>query len=231
MNEPRPDRVRRYFDALVGPNGHLIEFGRRAFLDRRTVTPATPDDEAMLAGFDLVRRYVGTLQTAFDDYTTRQPQTFPAFTLRLQRARTMLSVIAEGNDNFMSAMDSVGFTDAERRSQSARFTLLQPDPQVASNLRLPDITVADFTDEVDQLSTVDGQAYLADSGQYGLDLVTDQADRLFRLLAPVLANVKAGGIANLNSLPTVAQVLTHERVSWALDDLIQQFSSLADLAA
>jgi hypothetical protein len=143
----------------------------------------------------------------------------------------MLAVIGEGNDNFMSAMDSVGFTDAERRSQSARFTLLQSDPITASNLQLPDITVADFTDEVDQLTSTDGPAYLADSGQFGLDLVTDQADRLFRLLAPVLANVKSGGVADLNSLPTLGQVLTHERVSWALDDLVQQFSSLADLAA
>jgi hypothetical protein len=57
INEPRSDRVKRYFDALVGPNGHLIQFGRHAFLDGTTVTPTTADDEAMLAGFELVRQH------------------------------------------------------------------------------------------------------------------------------------------------------------------------------
>jgi hypothetical protein len=51
------------------------------------------------------------------------------------------------------------------------------------------------------------------------------------VIVPILAHVKTTGTLNLNSMPVVAQVLAHERVSWALDDLFNQMSALADLGA
>src|SRR5262249_54254439 len=154
-----------YLAALRSPNGSLNEFGRNAFLDRANVSPTTPDDEAMIAGLDLLRNYVGLLQTSWNNYYNKrqaQPNSlpFPLFKLRLQRASVMLPGVGEGTNNFMSAMDSVGFTEHERRSQSAKFTQLAANPQ--QPLGLPDITVGHLTDELDRISNVDGPAYLAD---------------------------------------------------------------------
>ena len=230
VDEPRDDRVERYFKALEGPDGTLSQFGRAAYLVRDLVAPVTTDDEAMLAGFQLLESYVSILRTTWDDYrkqTGRATGTirYPMFSQRLQRASVMLPVLSAGNDAFMSAMDSVGFSAAERRSEAARLTTLSPPGN-----DLPGITVADLTDEFDQLANTDGPSYLADAGQYGLQLLTDQADRLFRLLAPVLARLRFAGAPSLYSQSPVAQVLTHERVSWALDDLFRQLDALAELA-
>jgi hypothetical protein len=247
VEEPREDRVTSYFAALRGPNGTLKEFARRAFLDRSLVTPVTPDDEATMAGFDLLTNYVDLLQASFASYigaVTQRPNSlqFPLFTLRLQRASVMLPVLGEGVNNFMQAMDSVGFTERERRSQAAKFTLLSlvppppprpagAAPQVPANPLLPDITVSDFTDEVDRLANTDGPAYLADSGEYGLAQVADQAHRLFMELGPIMAWIPPATEPNINSLPLVAQVLAHERVNWSLQDLFRQMDALAALAA
>jgi hypothetical protein len=228
VDEPRPDRVERYLSAL---DEHLARFGETAFLDRRFVAPPSTDDEGMLAGYDLVRSYAATLRQIWNEY--RRPRnrlTFPLFSQRLQRASVMLPVLAEGNANFMSAMDSVGYTTAERRSQAARFIELLP-PGRRGGSAVPDITVGDLTDEVDSLATSDGPAYLADGGQYGLELLADQADRIFFNIAPVLIRVRAGATSAPTYQPIVAQVLMHERVSWALDDLFHQLDALADLAA
>ena len=79
----------------------------------------------------------------------------------------MMPVIAEANNNFMAAMDSIGFTENERRSTAARFTGIgtgKPD--------LPDFTVSDLTDWIDRFASMEGPVNLTDSGQYGLEFVT-----------------------------------------------------------
>ena len=69
---------------------------------------------------------------------------------------------------------------------------------------------------------------LADSGQFGLSFVTLQADTLFWQILPVLAYTRATSI-ELNASHVLVQVLTHECVSWALDDLLTQINALANL--
>jgi len=231
VDEPRAQRVETYLSQLRGPNGHLIQLGDRAFLDLRRVVPTTLDDEAQLAGYQLLVNYVRILREIWNNYQGNSQSSkslrYPEFSLRLSRASVLLPVIAEGNNNFMSALDSIGFTETERRSSASRFTSLGNDP----NLPLPDITINDLTEWVDRFASLESPQYLADSGQYGLEFVTDQADRLFWVLVPVLAFTKTPLTLNLNGLPIVAQALTHERVSWALDDLVNQLKALADLAA
>ena len=65
----------------------------------------------------------------------------------------MMPVIAEANNNFMSAIDSIGFTENERRSTAARFTGIgtgKPD--------LPDFTVSDLTDWIDRFASMEGRS-------------------------------------------------------------------------
>lgn len=235
-DEPRFDRLESYLAALEGPNGSLAKFGDRAFLNR-SIAAVTPDDEAMIAGFELLTNYVGLLGTAFRRYFDRKkdrPKSldFPEFSLRLQRASVMLSVVSDGTNNFMLAMDAVGFTERERRSQSAKLSSLVDPKLLPTKGRqgLRDITVGDLTDELDKVSNVDGPAYLADSGQYGLGLLTDQAHRLFLLIAPIFAHLQDVAVNNQKVSP-LGQVLIHERVNWALDDLFRQLDVLAGLAA
>jgi hypothetical protein len=229
VDEPRSQRVETYFSQLRGPNGHLLQLGERAFLNRRGAIPTTLSDESQVAGYELLVSYVQILQDVWNKYGGKSGTNslrYPEFSLRLSRASVLLPVIAEGNNNLMSALDSIGFTEAERRSSASRFTSLGN----GSNLRLPDITVNDFTEWVDRFASLEGPKYLADSGQYGLEFVTDQANSLFWVLAPVLAFTKSSTL-NLSGLPIVTQALTHERVSWALNDLVNQLQALADLAA
>jgi hypothetical protein len=230
VDEPRSQRVETYFDQLRGPNGHLIQFGERAFLTRRRVTPATLDDEAQIAGYDLLVNYVRILREIWNNYTSKSQSpkslNFPEFSLRLSRASVLLPVIAQGNTNLMSALDSIGFTEDERRSSASRFTTLG-----TGQIKLPDITFNDLNEWIDRFSSLEAPGILADSGQYGLEFVTDQADQIFWVIVPILASIKSPLSLNLSGRPIVAQALTHERVSWALDDLVNQLKALADLAA
>jgi hypothetical protein len=233
IDEPRADRVNTYFDQLQGPNGHLIQFGQRAFLDRSLVIPATVEDETQIAGFDLLKNYVNTLNQIWDIYQDKASSpkflNYPEFSLRLSRASVLLSVIVEGNANFMAALDSIGFTETERRSSASRFTTLgKSQPGLPP---LPDITVNDLNEWIDRFASLEAPANLADSGQYGLEFVTDQAHGLFKVFVPIVAFIRTTNQTNLNRLPIVAQALLHERVSWALDDLNNQLKALADLAA
>jgi hypothetical protein len=231
VDEPRAPRVVNYFDQLRGVNGHLQQFGDRAFLDQRRVVPTTLDDEAQVAGYDLLVNYVRILREIWDNFQgsaqSAKSLRFPEFSLRLSRASVLLPVIAEGNQNFMSALDSIGFTETVRRSSASRFTTLGNDPQ----LRPPDMTVSDLNEWFDRFASLEGPRYLADSGQYGLEFVTDQADRLFWVLVPILAFIKTQLTLNLGGQPILVQALNHERVRWSLDDLVNQLKALADLAA
>jgi hypothetical protein len=236
VDEPRSQRIDNYFTQLRGPNGHLLQLGDRAFLTRSRVVPTTLEDEAQIAGYDLLVNYVRILKEVWDNFrgNSQSPKSlqYPEFSLRLSRASVLLPTIAEGNNNFMSALDSIGFTETERRSSASRFSDLGNNPKLPSpNLSLPDLTVADLTEWIDRFASLEAPRYLADSGQYGLESVADQADSIFWVLVPILAYTKTQPTLNLNGQPIVIQALNHERVSWALDDLFNQLKSLADLAA
>jgi hypothetical protein len=262
VDEPRKERVEVYLNQLTGVNGHLAQFGDRTFLNRK-IAPATIDDESQIAGYKLLTNYANILKEIWAGfYKDKKPSSSLNFSLRLSRASRLLSVIAEGNNNFMSALDSIGFTETERRSRAGSFSTLGaydytlkglPEPTflaIADQLQqlfpditidnrtitftqiLPDITIYDFTDWVDRFASLEGPQYLADSGQYGLNFVTEQANRIFWVLVPVLAHISDTSTnLNLSSQPIVAQALNHERVTWALHDLLNQLNALADQAA
>lgn len=226
LDEPRPDRVESYLDALTGPNGHLTLFGQRALLDG-SIVAATAVDEQQIAGFNLLRNYADLLRQTWRRYNAKKQatvQAYPVFTERLSRASVLMPVIAEGNSNLMSAMDSIGFSENERRSNAANFLTLGSGAPA-----LPNMTVNDLNEWIERFGSQEGPEALRD--QYGLEFATGQADRLFTVMARILAHVKSTAVTNLNSLPVIAQVLVHERVSWALDDLFNQLRALADLAA
>lgn len=230
-DEPRASRVRVYLNALVGPDGHVAKFGATALIDGR-VAAVSSDDEQQIAGFALLQSYAEMLPQIWDTYSaetrTRPPSaTFRIrpYTERLARASIMMPVIAAANNNFMAAMDSIGFTDAERRSTAARFTGIGNGPPT-----LPDMTVNDLTDWIDRFASFEGPSNLTDSGQYGLEFVTLQSNDLFWVFVAILAHVQEDPVT-LSSQQIVAQALTHERVMWSLSDLLNQFNALADLAA
>lgn len=227
VDEPRSQRVDTYFDQLIGPNGHLYQFGDRAFLDRRHGVPATLEDEAQVAGYELIKNYAESLREVWERYNKPAKSTaFPLFGERLSRASVLLPVIAEGNINFMSALDSIGFTENVRRSSASKFTTLG-----IGEPPLPDITVNDLNEWIDRFASLEAPHILSDSGQYGLQFVTDQADSIFWTIVPILAFTKTAPSLDLSSNKIVAQALEHERVTWALDDLVNQLNALADLAA
>lgn len=215
---------------MKGPDGFLGQFGRSALLERSLATATTTADESQIAGFELLLNYVDSLEASWKRYLEQtdpnQQVNVPMFSERLSRASILLPAIAGSNVSFMAAMDSIGFTENERRSSAAKFTTMG-----TGNPPLPAITVNDLNEWLDRFADIEAPYLLADSGQYGLDFVTNQADKLFLVVVPILAHIKAARTLNLNDMPLLAKVLVHERVSWSLDELLAQLGALADLAA
>jgi hypothetical protein len=151
-------------------------------------------------------------------------------------------VVAQATVDFSNALESVGLSEDERRSRASRFSTLDVasieifrDGGNASNQIstigrwLPDITVSDLIDWLDQYANMEAPSAL--DSVYGIDFVTDQADRLFWTIAPVVAHLKTTSSLNSSSQSTLAQVLSNERVGWALDNLLSQIHELANLGA
>jgi hypothetical protein len=102
-----------------------------------------------------------------------------------------------------------------------------PDPNYLSTW-LPKITVSDLIDWLDRYSNIEAPSALEST--YGIDFVTDQADRLFWTIAPVVANLKTIISIDSSSQSTLKQILSNERVTWALDNILSQLNALAELA-
>ncbi len=253
VDEPRNERVLSYFSAL---RIHTAGFGRRAFLDDPS-RAATVEDEAQVAGFELLGSYVVNLRSAWDTFFDKDAgKSSPSFSLseRVERANVLLPVIAQVNTDFEAAMDSVGFAESERRSMNAHFTalerdtaegssegqsqeerttpLINPQKQLLPDIDsfLPNITVYDLTEWVDRFATIEGPASLAGSGQYGLDFVADQADRIFWVIVPVVAHLKNDVAIRPSASPSLELSLSNERVRFALNNLLGQMNELAKLA-
>jgi hypothetical protein len=270
LDEPRKERVESFFSAL-GPardatsfppkNGSLSRLGkatRLAALNDR-ITPVTVGDETQVAGYQLLINYVKTLQDIwqrFTPITSIEERVTGRYSERLSRVSIMLPVIADSNISFMSALDSVGFTQSERRSDAALFNTLDSpakvdfledvsglemsDPLVIKALTvnttlptspalvtpaLPDMTVNDFNEWIDRFTTMEAPSLLSESGQFGLDFVTDQADTLFWTIATVLYAIQDQS----NQSKLLGKVLSFERVQQTLSELVFQLDTLADL--
>jgi len=241
VDEPRNERVLAYFSAL---NLHVRGFGRRAFLDDPE-RAASVDDETQVAGFELLKSYARGLREAWNTFfnVDRSSKSF-SLSERVERANILLPIVAQVNVDFEAAMDSVGFTESERRSLAAKFNTLtgfnvspltqfesldiaQPGSFATS---LPDITVYDLTEWVDRFANLEGPNMLAESGLYGLDFVTDQADRLFWVIAPVIAILETDEVDLSSDSSSLEQSLSNERVRFSLNNLLVQLNTLADLS-
>jgi hypothetical protein len=216
------------------------------------VFPVTLSDETQVAGFELLTNYAKTLRDIFEkfrDTNVVETTVTGRYSERLSRSYIMLPVIADSNTSFMAAMDSIGFTASERRSDAALFSILG-SPQknnrppnattidlplfsisesaaeldATFSLLLPDITVNDFNEWVERFATIEAPSILSASGQFGLDFVTDQADTLFWVIGIVLDAVKDQS----NSL-LLNKVISFERVQQTLSELLFQLDTLADL--
>jgi hypothetical protein len=112
--------------------------------------------------------------------------------------------------------------------QSGNSTVTMLDPDYLSTW-LPNITVSDLIDWLDRYSNIEAPSALEST--YGIDFVTDQADRLFWTIAPVVTHLKTVVASNPSSQSMLKQILSNERVAWALDNILSQLNALAELAA
>lgn len=251
IDEPRRERVDTYLDTL---DRSIVQLGEQArLIDRAGATevfPVTLSDETQVAGFELLRNYVGTLRAIFEQFVvtnTVETTVTGRYSERLSRSYILLPVLSDSNTSFMAAMDSIGFTASERRSDAALFSILgtprigtEPHNETSIDLPLfsttdldefrvflPDITVNDFNEWVERFATIEAPSLLSASGQFGLDFVTDQADTLFWVLGIVLSEIKRVD-PNKSSL-LLDKVLSFERVQQTLSEFLFQLDTLADL--
>lgn len=272
LDEPRKERVESFFSTLlvlspVDPEspiqerrvvgGSLFRLGEVTRLINRpsrsedgngAIVPVTLGDETQVAGYQLLINYVKTLQDIWQRYASNsviETETTGRYSERLSRTNIMLPVISDSNASLMTAMDSVGFTQSERRSDAALFTTLDSPgtvtltPQPGSNpvtatILLPDMTVNDFDEWVERFTSLEAPSLLSTSGQFGLDFVTDQADTLFWTIAAVLYAVtppsnSSDSPQRRNQMRLLGKVLSFERVQQTLSELVFQLDTLADL--
>jgi hypothetical protein len=240
IDEPRPSRVEYYLGSITDS---VMEFGRQAFLTN-TRLAVTVDDENQVTQFELLKTYVQMLRQAWEGYKASgtSSQASP-LSERIDRARVLLPVLVQGTLDFSNALESVGLSDSERRSRASRFSTLDRlsieigspigisrEPLVTDiGNSLPDITVSDLIDWLDRFANQEALALLDNT--YGIDFVTDQADELFWTIAPIVAHLKTTAPVNAASRSMLEQILSNERVTWALDNLLIQLHELASLSA
>jgi len=266
FDEPRKERVQTYLNTLLTVNGNggfLGQLGEQArFIDKSSlngsaeVFPVTLADETQIASYELLKNYVNTLRTIWLQYTqvTNTEKTVTGrYSERLSRASIMLPVITDSNISFMAAMDSIGFSESERRSDAALFSNLgEPllidglpapinsnEPPVNSvtlrlpglpdsedvRVPLPDMTVNDLNEWAERFTTSEAPSILSTAGQFGLDFVTDQADTLFWVIITVLVAIKTNPKNGL----LLERILSFERVQQTLSELVLQLDTLANL--
>ncbi len=253
-DEPRSDLVESYLRSLAE---YTNEFGKQAFIkDSRLAV--TIEDEEQVTNFKLLESYIKTLSEAWARYfNAGKFGRVDSLSVRVDRARVLLPIVSQANLDFSNALESVGLSENERRSRASLFTALdlpailaadivsppvsQPalvrrqatvlpnglDPDYLSTW-LPNITVSDLIDWLDRYSNIEAPSALEST--YGIDFVTDQADRLFWTIAPVVAHLKTIVAINSSSQSMLKQILSNERVTWALDNILSQLNALAELA-
>jgi hypothetical protein len=233
VDEPRPDRVNAYLDTL---GQDVTQLGRRAFLDNLSQV-VTDDDEAQTAAFNLLKNYTSTLRTIWIAFLKDDLSSNLSLSKLVERATIILPVVAQANNDFKAAMDSVDFPESDRRSVATKFTELT-DLTVTIlglniSLKQPDMTVYDLTEWIDRFANNEGPSSLTVAGQYGLNFVADQADTLFWTIAPIIGHFRTTSTTTPSSFGgnTLEQVLSNERVIWSLNSLLTQLNSLAKQGA
>lgn len=263
-DEPRSARVIVILRAL---QEYVVELGEQGHFNDPLLA-ATIEDDDQIAKFDVLKNYVKLMSRSWADYYNAEKSgRVYSISERADRARVMLPILSQANQDLGDALESVGLSATERRSRAYLFTTLRSPaierirrsaneierPQVSSSATeimrssartvstsasstseneistwLPDITVSDLQDWLNRFSTMEGPSAL--TSVYGIDFVTDQADRLFWTIAPIVAHLKTTRSLNPSGQSTLAQILSNERVSLAFDNLLSQLNALADLA-
>ena len=240
-DEPRSDLVESYLRSL---DESTNEFGRQALLtDPRLAV--TIEDEEQTTNFKLLKSYIENLSQAWARYfNAGKFGRVDSLSVRVDRARVLLPIVSQANLDFSNALESVGLNENERRSRASLFTSLDlpaillgnkvgrgvgggANPSFLSTW-LPNITVSDLIDWLDRYSNIEAPSALEST--YGIDFVTDQADRLFWTIAPVVTHLKTVVASNPSSQSMLKQILSNERVAWALDNILSQLNALAELA-
>jgi hypothetical protein len=249
-DEPRADLVLSYLRSLTE---YTNEFGKQAFLTDSQLA-VTIEDEEQTTNFKLLKSYLRTLSEAWGKYNkANKPEQLNSLSVRVDRARVLLPIVSQANLDFSNALESVGLSENERRSRASLFTALdlpsiilkaqskeqtedgessrkiisRLDPNLLSTW-LPSITVSDLIDWLDRYSNIEAPSAL--DSTYGIDFVTDQANRLFWTISPVVTHLKTVTSLTPYSQSTLKQILSNERVVWALDNILSQLDALAELA-
>lgn len=247
-DEPRSARVE---SALKSLREYVSEFGKQAHLNNPMLV-AILDDENQTTKFELLSSYTKSISQAWANYYQPGKASKPhSLSEKVDRARVLLPIVSQATIDFSNALESVGLSESERRSRASLFSTLNVDairetetdfrgnPKAGVTIRvaektpigkwLPDITVSDLIDWLDRFSNMEAPSALEST--YGIDFVTDQSDRLFWTIAAIVAHLKTTSSFSQGSKSMLEQILSNERVSWSLDNLLSQLQALAALAA
>jgi hypothetical protein len=236
LDGPRTQKVDVYLRGLVGATGtggHVEDFA--TLIQRDPSAGFTSlDEERQDASVALIRSHARSLATFWAAYLagvgldTASGGPGLTFAERLSRASQLLTAVTETNNNFLAAMDAVGYSENERRldlievgplalgtpgsSGLSRSLAATPAPSL--------LTIGNLTAWLDEYGRR-GAGYLERSGQFGLEFVITQAEALFWVVSSLVGPRSAA-----NPLPPA---LADDRVRQELENLLAQLDLLADL--
>jgi hypothetical protein len=215
---PRGDRVDSLFrvlleDDVVGIDNFTVEEGMLGYLASvfglQQGQVNTIEEEQVFSNFLLLRDYIRTIQTSWDDFQ----ETFAGRDLgtRLVLLSNALQVVAESVDEVSAALDSVFVGSAERTV--ARFTT---GPRTS-------MLVSELLTWISAFATQEAPELVQQAGRRGMGPVQSTGTQLIGLVARLATAITAD--------PGLPAGMRHPRVRHPLEELRTYLGQVVQLAA
>lgn len=197
-DRPRRSRVDGLLNALIGQHASLSRM-----TNPDNSPPATPEEEQLDAGLQLLERQIEGLRTSFRHYNTAAGPGSGSVTVQLASMDLLFGNVLQAVDDLRAAMDAVGLSQIECRTAT-----FEVDDET--------ISIEDILSWIESLAETEGPDLIASGGRRGLGRVRDAAESVQHQLYQ---------LSKTDPAPHVG--LTYQTVQDALAELVGSLRRLA----
>ena len=199
VDRPRRPRVDGLLNALLEQHASLSEMANVS-------PPATPEEEQLDAGLQLLGRHLDGLCASFGHYNTAAGPGSGSVTVQLASMDLLFGNVLQAVDDLRAAMDAVGLSQIECRTAT-----IEVDGET--------ISIEDILSWVESLAETEGPDLIASGGRWGLGRVRGAAES-------ALAQVETL-YQRSETAPAPHVGLTYQTVQDALAELVGSLRRLA----
>ena len=199
VDRPRRPRVDVLLNALLEQHASLSEMANVS-------PPATPEEEQLDAGLQLLGRHLDGLCASFGHYNTAAGPGSGSVTVQLASMDLLFGNVLQAVDDLRAAMDAVGLSQIECRTAT-----IEVDGET--------ISIEDILSWVESLAETEGPDLIASGGRWGLGRVRGAAES-------ALAQVETL-YQRSETAPAPHVGLTYQTVQDALAELVGSLRRLA----